>query len=91
MRRLEYLAINNNDFKGKLPRELGLLTNMRTLDAASNQLSGLVPSISNMVNLRNLHLYENQLTGTIPESIQQLQSIGTNILLVIIAAFFCAF
>jgi hypothetical protein len=47
-----------------------------TLDAASNQLTGTAPSISNMVNLKNLHLYENGFTGTIPESILQLQSVG---------------
>jgi Leucine-rich repeat (LRR) protein len=46
-----------------------------TLDMATNQLTGLVPSISNMINLKNLHLYENGFTGTIPESILQLQSI----------------
>jgi Leucine-rich repeat (LRR) protein len=65
--------LNDNNLKGRLPREVALLTNLQTLNTASNQLTGSVPNVSNLINLKSLHLYENAFTGTIPESVQQLE------------------
>ena len=46
-----------------------------SLNVASNQFSGTIPNISNMVKLINLHLFENKFTGEIPHEIYKLQSL----------------
>ena len=67
--------MGSNRLRGVVPEEIGLLTNLKSLNMASNQLSGELPDISNMNRLVNLQLFENQLTGSLPEAVHQLQSI----------------
>ena len=46
---LQVLYIQGNSFQGSLPEEIGKLTDLRYLNASSNQISGTVPpSIGNM-------------------------------------------
>lgn len=60
-----YLPQNN--VKGTLPTEIGLLSSMKLLRLNSNELSGNLPSeLSKLTNLVDLQLNHNFLTGTIP-------------------------
>ena len=60
----------DNDLEGTIPPELGILTDLRTLDLNGNDLTGNIPQeLANLPNLETLDLGNNQLTGEIPSSI----------------------
>ena len=53
-----------------IPSEIGLLTNLGTLDVSSSDLKGSIPeSIGRLTNLHALNFSNNELTGSIPRSI----------------------
>jgi internalin A len=54
----------------ELPLEVCRLTNLRTLDLMSNELSALPPEIGRLINLRKLYLAGNHLTALPPEICQ---------------------
>ena len=61
---------------GKIPPEIGNLTNLRFLILHHNQLTGEIPpEIGNLTNLTTLNLYNNQLTGEIPPEIGLLTNL----------------
>ena len=58
---------------GEIPRELGGLTNLESLNLSLNQLSGEIPmELGNLSRLEYLHLVENRLVGTIPTELGNL-------------------
>ena len=55
---------------GEIPKEIGKLINLKSLDIENNQLTGEIPKeIGKLRNLEELYLYNNQLTGEIPKEI----------------------
>jgi Leucine-rich repeat (LRR) protein len=53
---------------GSIPPEIGLLTNLTTLDLACNELTGdIPPEIGNLTSLTYIDLHYNQLTSIPPE------------------------
>ena len=53
---------------GSIPPEIGLLTNLTTLDLACNELTGdIPPEIGNLTSLTYIDLHYNQLTAIPPE------------------------
>ena len=67
------IILTNNNMSGKLPPELGNLTNLLSISLYANQLTGHIPlELGNLVNLLSLYLYDNYLTGTIPASLGDL-------------------
>ena len=59
--------------EGAIPTSIGNLTNLKTLDFSSANLSGNIPSeIGNLTNLTSLNLQKNKLSGAIPSSIENL-------------------
>jgi energy-coupling factor transporter ATP-binding protein EcfA2 len=58
----------------ELPSEIGLLTNLTSLNLYNNQLTSLPESIGQLTNLKELYLNGNQL-ASLPESIGQLTSL----------------
>nr|XP_010910731.1 receptor-like protein EIX2 [Elaeis guineensis] len=64
---LRFLNLSNNHFTGKIPENIGALTQLESLDLSVNNLSGMIPStISSMYYLNHLNLSNNNLSGRIP-------------------------
>ncbi|CBI15573.3 unnamed protein product, partial [Vitis vinifera] len=76
---LAYFDINMNKLSGRIPSEIGLLTNLESLCDLSlytNKLEGTIPaSLGNLSNLTNLYLDENKLSGPIPSTLGNLKSL----------------
>ena len=75
----ELLALKelNLTYKGKglglkdIPKEIGQLTNLTSLNIKNNELTALPESIGQLVNLTSIYASDNQLEA-LPESISQL-------------------
>ena len=75
------LDLKDNNLSGRIPSQIGLLSNLGRLDLSYNQLIGDFPSrIGQLSNLKHLDLRVNQLTGTIPPAIGNLGNV-TNLFL----------
>ncbi|XVF36511.1 hypothetical protein REPUB_Repub19eG0064300 [Reevesia pubescens] len=68
------LELDGNFLSGQIPKELGLLKNLRQLELYYNQhLSGTIPEeLGNLTELRDLDMSVNRLSGSIPVSIFRL-------------------
>ena len=74
--RVTYLNLEENNLTGRIPVELGNLSDLTTLMLAWNQLSGSAPSeLGNLTNLTTLTLSYNQLTGSIPPELGNLSNL----------------
>ena len=77
---LERLGLGDRDTRliGKIPPELGSLTNLKVLDLRDGELSGTIPSeLGNLAKLETLILTSNQLSGTIPPELGNLADLKT--------------
>ena len=71
------LDLNESEFTGEIPPEIGNLTNLTYLSLSGNQLTGSIPpEIGNLTNLTWLDLGVNQLTGSIPSEIGNLTNLS---------------
>uniref|UniRef100_A0A453SS51 Leucine-rich repeat-containing N-terminal plant-type domain-containing protein n=1 Tax=Aegilops tauschii subsp. strangulata TaxID=200361 RepID=A0A453SS51_AEGTS len=67
------LCLDNNNFTGVIPPEIGQLKMLDILNLSSNSLTGEIPQeICNLTNLQTLDLSDNQLTGAIPSALSDL-------------------
>ncbi|GJY21595.1 leucine-rich repeat protein [Tanacetum coccineum] len=74
--KLELLAMRGNYLIGRLPRKLGRLKNLSSIDLAYNQLRGTIPdSIGSLSLLKTFQMNINGLEGSIPETIGGLSSL----------------
>jgi hypothetical protein len=70
------LDLNESEFTGEIPPEIGNLTNLTYLNLSGNLHTGSIPSeIGNLTNLTSLYLNDNQLTGSIPSEIGNLTNL----------------
>ncbi|PRQ30201.1 putative non-specific serine/threonine protein kinase [Rosa chinensis] len=70
---LTIIDFSSNSLAGEIPKEIGSLVQLGTLNLSMNQLSGNIPSnIGNLKLLESLDLCQNQLSGKIPQSIYSL-------------------
>ncbi|MDE2937306.1 MAG: hypothetical protein OXR67_00070 [Chloroflexota bacterium] len=76
--RVTGLIITDNGLEGKLPPELGNLSNLEDLTLIYNRLNGgIPPELGQLANLRFLELTDNELTGEIPPELGNLAKLET--------------
>ena len=62
-----------NEFKGTIPSEIGLLTQLKMLGLSGNRFTGMLPSeLGLLTQLETLVFRDNSITGTIPNELFQL-------------------
>ena len=69
---IEKLNLSHNALTGALPAEIRRLSNLRTLDASYNRMTGVPAEIGQLSDLEILDLSYNQLTG-LPQELGNLQ------------------
>ncbi len=74
--RVVWLRLPRNNLSGRIPPELGWLTNLRQLSLQQNSIRGTIPKeLANLANLQLLSLYYNEVSGPIPLAIGNLTSL----------------
>ncbi|KAL6532782.1 hypothetical protein OROGR_013742 [Orobanche gracilis] len=69
--------LQNNNISGSIPKELGYLPNLQTLDISNNKFSGHIPeSLGFLKRLQYLRLNNNSLCEAIPLSVASLPQLG---------------
>ncbi|KAJ9560623.1 hypothetical protein OSB04_005783 [Centaurea solstitialis] len=64
-------------YKGEIPKELGLLIEIRSLNLSHNQLFGPIPvNFSNLAKIESLDLSSNNLSGKVPSQLIKLNSLA---------------
>lgn len=72
--RLQSLSLYDNELTGEIPSEIGLLSDLRSIDFSFANLSGRIPpELGQLSELRQLWLYDNQLEGEIPTEVASLR------------------
>ncbi|KAH9733943.1 putative LRR receptor-like serine/threonine-protein kinase [Citrus sinensis] len=74
---LYLLEMEENQFTGAIPKELGKLLKLQGLDFSGNHLSGEIPStLGNLSSLFQIFLNNNNLSGVIPSSLGNLKRLA---------------
>ena len=69
-------VVTGNGLRGRIPADLGSLSNLESLYLSSSQLSGdIPPELGNLTNLKWLSLYDQQLSGEIPAELGNLSNL----------------
>ncbi|KAI3695802.1 hypothetical protein L1987_78804 [Smallanthus sonchifolius] len=68
---LRWLQLNDNNFKGEIPRDFQYFTNLIVWDLGENKISGDIPEWigENITSLNALILHNNNFSGRIPHSL----------------------
>ncbi|CAL4962784.1 unnamed protein product [Urochloa decumbens] len=73
IKRIMLIDLSSNGLTGHIPKELSLLTGLRSLNLSNNQISGPIPDdIGALSELESLDLSYNYLAGEIPPSLSDL-------------------
>uniref|UniRef100_A0ACD5WD14 Uncharacterized protein n=1 Tax=Avena sativa TaxID=4498 RepID=A0ACD5WD14_AVESA len=79
-RGIEYMInidLSCNSLTGKIPREIGMLLELKSFNMSRNHLSGIIPqSIGELRAVESLDLSYNDLSGEIPTSLSDLTSLA---------------
>ncbi|KAJ4801402.1 Receptor like protein 9 [Rhynchospora pubera] len=68
--------LSSNELVGSIPKEIGQMSWLTTLNLSNNYLTGTIPnSISKLQQLLSLDLSHNSLTGQIPRELTKLTSL----------------
>ena len=75
--RVTFIFLNRNRLLGRVPSELGRLSNLRSLSLQHNLLVGEIPStIGNLPDLQGLYLGGNLMTGELPTALGDLTNLA---------------
>ncbi|KAF7806437.1 putative LRR receptor-like serine/threonine-protein kinase [Senna tora] len=78
LRLMSGMDLSCNKLTGKIPREIGYLSNIRAMNFSNNALSGPIPeSFSNLNQIESLDLSYNNLSGNIPSQLVELYRLST--------------
>lgn len=67
---------HDENLRGYIPEEIGLLTSLTYLDLGENSIQGTLPNgLFSCTALDNLILHSNRLNGTIPQEFSQLSNL----------------
>lgn len=76
--RIVYLDLAENNLHGAIPKEIGQLRNLQSLNLHGNQLTGGIPStLGQLADLEWLTLFGNHLSGLVPDPLIQRWLAGT--------------
>ena len=77
--RVTRLELDDNGLRGRLPSELGDLSELERLNLEDNALRGTLPSaLANLTNLTSLRLTRSRaLTGPLPDGLRELTDLST--------------
>ncbi|XP_049935877.1 putative receptor like protein 25 [Nymphaea colorata] len=74
---LTIIDLSNNLLSGEIPREIGKLKGLYSLNISNNDLTGAIPSsMGNLQTLESLDLSCNHLSGVIPVELSELTFLG---------------
>ena len=74
--RVTRLELGENDLNGRIPPQLGGLSNLQVLELWGNELKGGIPAeLGDLSNLRTLELGANELIGEIPPELGLLYNL----------------
>lgn len=63
------------DLPGTLPNEIGLLTNVASLDIAQNQVKGTLDPLYKLTKAKDIFIFENQLTGSLTTGLENCRNL----------------
>ncbi|KAL2624350.1 hypothetical protein R1flu_008595 [Riccia fluitans] len=66
---LKVLDLSANNFSGRIPDSIATFANFRILNLSSNQLTGSLPEMSELIELQYLDISRNQLSGRLPNDL----------------------
>jgi len=70
------LGLGNNNLKGTIPPEIGLLTSLLELGLTENDLRGTFPTqIGELTSLEGLNLQKTKLSGSIPQQLANMTTL----------------
>jgi len=70
------IQLENNNLVGKLPQEIGFLSQLREISFRFNRISGSIPTTIGLLKYLQINMLdENNLSGTIPEEIGNCPSL----------------
>ena len=70
---LAVIDFSSNKFTGRIPKSIGSLTALYSVNLSNNMLTGCIPSsLGNLTELESLDLSHNKLSGKIPQQLTQL-------------------
>ncbi|QCD94629.1 LRR receptor-like serine/threonine-protein kinase FLS2 [Vigna unguiculata] len=74
---LQLIDLSSNNLTGEIPKEIGYLVGLVSLNLSRNYLSGEIPSeMGNLSSLESLDLSRNHISGGIPFSLSQIDDLG---------------
>jgi hypothetical protein len=75
-RHVTYIELVENNLQGSLPREIGWLENLVSLDLQENRLTGKIPTtLGNIPSLKNVFINSNNLQGKVPTQLGKLANL----------------